>query len=196
MTCYNGLMIKRRLLIAGVATFILLSPAAIAQTQEASPASGDVAPIRQRVNVEEKANMLRGIRNAKKRTVIQRVDEKLIEINQRLTERYSRMITKVEEQLARISLRVDELANQGKSVQSAREAIQKAGEAISAAKNEVSIQAGKVYAVDFKDEATAKVGLGEMKRKLRDDMAALREKLRRAHRATIDSLTELKQLNQ
>lgn len=196
MTCYNGLMMKRRLLIAGVAALILLSSSPFAEAQEA-PASGETAPAsRQRINIEEKARMLRGIRNEKKRAIIQRVDEKLMEMNRNLAERYSRMIVKIEEQLSRISARVEESANQGKNVQSARAAIQRARDAINTAKNEVSVQAGKVYDVEFSDEATARTGLGEVRRKLRDDMAALREKLRQAHRATVDSLTELKQLNQ
>lgn len=185
-------MMKKRLLVTGVIAFLLLTPADFARAQEA-PAAGEAAK-QTRPGVEEKTRMLRGIRNEKKRAVVQRVGENIALMNGRLTERYSRMLVKIEEQLARISSRVDELANQEKDIQSARAATQKAREAINAAKNEVSVQAGKVYDFDFKDEATAKAGLDEARRKLRDDLAALREKLRQAHRATVESLVALKQL--
>lgn len=187
-------MTKERLLVASVAVFLLLTPANFARAEEA-PAAGEAAK-QTRPGVEEKTRMLRGIRNAKKRNIIQRVDEKLAEMSRNLTERYSRMIAKIEEQLGKISSRVDELASQGIDVQSARAAIQKAKEAINTVKNEVSLQVGKAYDVDFKDEATAKTTLGEARRKLRDDLAVLREKLRQAHRATVEALVELKQLNQ
>lgn len=189
-------MRKGRLVLAAIATAMLLTPSVFAQTSDGvSPA--EIAPSFRSAGerAEERTRLLRGIRDQRKRDLIQRIDDRLIEMNKNLTERFLKIVTKVEEQLSRISARADELAGQGKEDQAVRAAILKAEEAIIAAKREVRVQAEKVYSVDFKDEATAKVGLGEVRRKLRDDMAALREKIRLAHRATVEALVSLKQLS-
>ena len=189
-------MRKGRLVLAAIATAMLLTPSVFAQT------SDGVSPAERAPNLrsageraEERTRLLQGIRDQRKRDLIQRIDDRLIEMNKNLTERYFKTITKADAQLSRISGRADELAREGKDDQAVRAAILKAEEAITAAKREVRAQVEKVYSVDFKDEATAKGGLSEARRKLRDDMAALREKIRLAHRATVEALVSLKQLS-
>lgn len=118
-----------------LATGYLLLATATAKAQTSTP----------KLTREEFRARLSAIRDERKKTIVERIDQRMVEINANRTAIMLRHLTKIEEILSRIETRVDELSASGKDVVVIRTAIATARTAIATARTTVNAQTAKTY---------------------------------------------------
>lgn len=143
-----------------------------------TPAYAQTATRSGKINREEFRARLSAIRDAKKKTIVERVDKRIGELNTNRTATMLRHLTKIEEVLGRIEARTNTVATSGKDVTDVRTAITKARDAIAAAKTTVNAQAAKTYTI----EVTTEANLGSAVSAVRTQFAA---DLQTAHQAVV-----------
>lgn len=147
----------------------------------------------QAARAEYKAS-LKQIKDARKKTIIESVDQKLIKANQKSTDHFLLAIVKLENLLKKFSDRASLLKQSGKDTSDVDAAIVAARDAISDAKNAVSEQAAKEYTFQITDESTLKANLGQTMKLLRSDLKATHDVVKLAKQKVIDVARALAKL--
>jgi DNA repair exonuclease SbcCD ATPase subunit len=129
---------------------------------------------------------LQTIKDQRKRQLTERIDERLILINQKGTTRLESAIEKLEELLDKFSERVSLAQAEGKDTTEANNAILAAEEAIADAKQAVAGQAGKVYVAQISDEEVLKNSIGDTVLALRQDLKATFDAVKVAKQKVMD----------
>lgn len=115
---------------------------------------------------------LQSFKDARKKTLIERIDTKMATVNENRTDRMSEAIEKLKAVLAKITEKVDTAKQNGSDTTAADAAIAKAEASLTAAETAISGQAGKEYVLTLTDEASAKTTVGTMFRQLNADLQA------------------------
>ena len=118
----------------------------------AAPAYALSASESARMKREEFRTRLSTIRDAKKKTIVERIDQRIAQINANRTGIMTRHLTKIEEILDRIEARALEVEKTGKEISAVKTAIATARTAIATAKTTVTTQAAKTYTIDITTE--------------------------------------------
>ena len=118
----------------------------------ASPVFAETATRSGKMNREEFRTRLFAIRDEKKKAIVERIDQRIAQINANRTGIMTRHLTKIEEILDRIEARTNTVAASGKDVATVRTAIATARTAITTAQTTVNAQAAKSYTINITTE--------------------------------------------
>lgn len=140
---------------------------------------------------EEFRTRLATIRDAKKKAIVERVDQRLAQINTNRTAIMLRHLTKIEEILARIETRVNDLSTSGKDVATIRTAITSARAAITTARTAVNAQAAKNYTIVITTEANLGSAVSSVRTAFAKDLQTAHQSVVTARKSVRDVLTAL-----
>ena len=150
-----------------------------------------VAQQQKRAEFQEK---IKALKNQNKAKIAEKINNQLVQINQKATQAFERHLNTIQNLLNKIIVWKDKLKTSGKDVTAAETAISQAQTAIDTAKPAVEAQKQKTYAIEFTDESDLRIGASTAKTNLRTDLKAVREKVKAARQAVVDSLKTIKQL--
>jgi len=141
-----------------------------------------------------KAN-LRLIKDARKKTIVEGIDTKLTQINQKRTDRMADALDKMTGFLNRLQARVDTLTQEGKDTTSAQTALTSAATAIDTAKAAVASQAAKAYTAPITtDETTLGTTVGGTFQQLKTDLQSVYELIHTAKQTLMKAVREVARL--
>ncbi len=139
---------------------------------------------------EFRAN-LAAIRDAKKQALVEKIDQRISQINANRTAIMLRHLTKIEEVLARIETRVNTLATDGKDVATVRTAITAARTAIAASRTAVNAQAAKTYVINITTEDKLGSAVSSTRTTFAKDLQAAHQTVVAARKSVRDVLKAL-----
>ena len=120
--------------------------------------------------------------NEQKQKKVERISQQLDELNVRTTNHFSEVLDRLEKVLANVVSRVDKAEANNWDVSAVRAMIASAKEAIASAQSAIEAQKAKTYTPQITgEEAKLKVEVGEARKALHRDLAAVREKVKAAH---------------
>ncbi len=143
---------------------------------------------------EEFKQSLEKIKDARKKTIVERIDGNMGSLNERLTNHFTEVLKKLDGILERISVRADKAEANGTDVAAVRTAVTVAQGTIASARSAVEEQVSKTYDIQIQDESTLKSNVGETRKKLRDDLAAIHATVKTAYTAVRAAATTLAQI--
>jgi len=129
---------------------------------------------------EEFNQRLQTIRDEKKKLLVERINNKLENINKRRTDHMMSVLDRLSSILDRLKQRVDTAKTAGKDTTSLEQAIEAAQTKISEAEAAVTTQAGKVYVAEIVDETTLRETVGEI-------VSQFQTELRDVHKLVVDA---------
>lgn len=141
---------------------------------------------------EEFKQRVQEIQDANKQKIAERINTQLNHINQQATAAMARHLDRMENLLDRLRSRVIKAKERGLDTSATEAAIDKAQAAIDSARAAVEAQAEKEYLIEFTDESGLRIGASNAKTGLRNDLKAVREKVRAARQAVVDALKAAK----
>jgi len=116
-----------------------------------------------------------------KKKIVERISQQLDELNAGTTNHFSQVLDRLEKVLANIKIRVDKAEAHNWDVSAVRAMIKSAEEAIASARTAIEAQAVKTYTPEITgDEGKLKVEIGEARKALHRDLAAVRQKVKAA----------------
>lgn len=140
---------------------------------------------------EEFRARLSTIRDTKKKAILERVDQRISQINANRTGIMTRHLTKIEEILNRIEARALEAEKNGKDIIAVKTAITSARTAITSAKTTVAAQAAKTYAIDITTEADLGSAVSSVRTTFTKDLQTAHQSVVTARKSVRDVLTAL-----
>lgn len=143
---------------------------------------------------EELKNRLEKVKDQRKKDVVEKIDNSMDRLNEKMADHFSELITKIEKVLERVGERADRAEERGADVSSVRTATNEAILAIKAARTAIEVQAGKTYKMNITDEATLKLKVGEARQALHKDISIVREAVKSAHEAVRKAAVALAQI--
>ncbi len=126
---------------------------------------------------------LKNIKDERKKSMVENLDKRFDEINQKTTAKWVRTLTLLDELLAKITLRQDKAAANGKDVAASRAASIAANTAIGAARAAVVAQTAKTYPIPVTTDTTLKSVVAQTRNALNTDLKAVRDLVQVAHKA-------------
>ena len=149
---------------------------------------------------EKKEEKLQKVRNEQKRKIVERVSRQIDELNARTMNHFSQVLDRLEKVLANIKTRVDKAEANNWDVSAVRAMIKSAEEAIASARTAIEAQKAKTYTPEITgDEAKLKVEVGEARKALHRDLAAVKEKVKASHefvKAVAKALAQSPRINE
>ncbi len=141
---------------------------------------------------EELRARLENIRDERKKEAVERLANRFTEINEKLTNHWLAALVRLEELLAKVGSRADKAEVNGADVAATRAAIDEAEAAISSARMALEAQLAKTYPIGVTTEDALRSAVAEARDALNNDLQAVKESVRTAHKAVVDALTSLK----
>lgn len=144
---------------------------------------------------EELKVRLEKIKDERKKQTVERIDQRIDALNEKMMKHFSDVLDKLERMLVRISERADKASlEKGLDVSSVRSAIDKANTAIASARLAIEAQSGKTYAIKVTTESTLKIDVGKARQALNADLAKVRDLVKAAQSAVKDAAVALAQI--
>lgn len=131
------------------------------------------------------------IRDERKRTLVERVENSLDAINERRTDHFARVLERLSSILEKILSRADAMKSNGTDVSAVEAQVQQAQSAIAAAQEAVRTQAAKDYSLEITDETTVKEIVSGVYRQLQADLKATGELVRKARAEVAEAFQTL-----
>ncbi len=147
-----------------------------------------------KVQKEELKTKLEKIKDERKKTAVERIDQNLTNLNARMTAHYTNVLDQISGVLTRVVSRADKAQANGKDVTSVRTAITDAQNAITAARAAIVAQAGKTYSMNISGDTTLKNDVGTARQTLRDDLKKVEDLVKAAREAVRKAVTSLAQI--
>lgn len=152
-----------------------------------------------KVKIETKREKLKvrleRVKDERKKEVVERIDQQIDALNEKMIKHFSSVLEKLEDILVRISERADKASTErGVDVSLVRSAIDKANTAIASARLAVENQSEKTYTIKITTESALKVDVGKTRQMLGADLAKVRDAVKTAQSAVKDSAVALAQL--
>lgn len=149
---------------------------------------------KQQIEKNREALMLKikNFKDEKKKTVAERVDLRLEEINKIQTDHFVAVLDQIEKVLGSIEIQADKMQANGQDVSKVRTAIDSAAKAIADARTAVVVQSKKTYTPTITSETTVQADLKKARESLNSDLKAVREVIKKSHEAVVSSLHELR----
>ncbi len=198
---------KRVLLLAGIFLLLALPLPVTAQTLTTTPSekrTGILKDTREQIKttVQERntamkerrtafTQKLKEIKDARKKTVVERVDTKLATINKNRTDSMTKVLERLEALLTKFSEKAKTLKGQGVDTASVESAISEAETAIENAKTAVLTQAANEYTPEITDETTLRQTVGAALKNLQNDLKTTYGVVTDAKRAVMKVAEEL-----
>jgi len=126
---------------------------------------------------------LRQIKDERKRLAVERIDQRIDALNERVLSHYTDVLEKIEEALSRVSSRSDKAEVNGLDVSAVRPMISEAESVIAASRSAIELQADKTYSIEINEEDTLRIDVGETRKAVHADLSNVRDTVRSAHDA-------------
>lgn len=130
---------------------------------------------------------LDSIRDEKKKTKVENLDQRISQINANRTSIMLSHLTKIEEILNRLETRTNDLATAGKDVTAVRTAITKARDVIASARAAVTAQAAKTYTFNITTEGNLGQAVSSTRLQFARDLQA-------AHKTVVAARKEVREV--
>ncbi len=140
---------------------------------------------------EMKAN-IKNFRDERKKLVVENVQKKLADLNERRTDHFTKVLERLTTILDKIQSRTEKAKAEGKNVSSIEEATAAARTAIAAAESAVNAQKQKTYQITVNDENTAKVEVGATVKQMHADLQAVHDTVKAARQAVEKVFEQIK----
>ena len=146
---------------------------------------------------------LKVIKDEKKKQIVEKIDQRLDERNEKTLNHFSNVLEKLEEILGRISSRTDKAEANGKDVSSVRTLITEAESAIAASRSAIAAQSGRTYPITFTGVSTTststpetnlRADVGKARQALHNDLVKVRETVFAAREAVKKAAVALAQI--
>lgn len=134
------------------------------------------------------------IQNERKQRVVERIDEQLLNLNEKLTGHFLSVLGQIDKVLTNVTTRADRAVERGLDVGDVYTAIENAHSVIAAAHDAVIIQVGVVYTIEITSEETLRIDVGAARQALHTDLQGVRTLVRAAHDATRSAAVALAQI--
>ncbi len=123
------------------------------------------------------------IRDERKKSVVEKIDNEIKKLNERMVDHFADVVSKLQKTLDRITERMDRAASRGLDVSTVKTALSEADNAIAAAEAAIKDQAAKTYTVSIKEEGTLKTDISEVRKQLNEDLRKVRDSVFAAREA-------------
>lgn len=148
-----------------------------------------------KIKREKLKTNLEKIKDERKKETVERIDQRIDALNEKMMKHFSGVLEKLGEMLIRISERADRASSEkGLDISAVRSAIEKANTAIASARSEIETQSGKTYTIKITTEDTLRSDVGKTRKTFGDDLAVVRDAVKNAHSAVKDTAVALAQL--
>lgn len=134
------------------------------------------------------------IKDQRKRVITERIDNKIVNANARMTNKMTETLNKLNRILDSIQERAGNLSSAGHDTTALNNAIAQAQTAIAEAQSAVDAQAAKEYTATITDEATLRNAIGQMVSGFRLDIQGVHKKVVDAKQAVMKAISELAKL--
>ena len=151
----------------------------------------DEAKAERELRREEFKQKLAEIRDERKRRIIELIDLRIDAMLERWVNHWNKVLARLTEILAKIGTRADKAETAGHDVSAVRAAIASAEAAIAAAQDAVNALAGKTFVIEITDEENLGQNVSDTIHLVRQELFAVREKVRTARQAVLDALHAL-----
>lgn len=155
------------------------------ETTEVASISAKRAAFREKLQI---------VRDEKKRDKVEKIQEKLIQLNTLRADVMTKHVTKMSEILERLSEKLEKQVELGIDVQSGQTALTTAQSALTAAQEAVTTQAGKSYEITLTNETNVKSDVDSVRRRLATDLKGVHQKLVSARRAISTAIRTIAKL--
>ncbi|HUQ85403.1 MAG TPA: hypothetical protein VM077_03710 [Candidatus Limnocylindrales bacterium] len=135
------------------------------------------------------------LKDQHKKIIVDRVDSRLVTINQNWVQRMNASILRLERLLDKFSGRAERLKAEGKNTTEVETAIVAAERAIQTAKDAVAVQGAKEYVADLSNEENLKSTVGDAISELRKDLKIAHDIVKVAKQKVIDVARALAKIN-
>ncbi len=136
---------------------------------------------------------LDSVKNEYKRTLLTRISDHLVTIQDRHINRLGEAVEKLNELHNRLSMKVEKLQEEGVDVATALAALETSQTSIDAAETAVATQKAKDYSLDITSESTAQSQVATLVQAAKEDMKKTAETIRKAK---MDLVAAVKVVNQ
>ena len=119
---------------------------------------------------EEFQTKLKTIKDATKKEVVERVDKKFTELNQKIIAQQSERLDRLAELLEKINIRAAKAKEAGKDTTRLSSAITSAQDSLTKSRTAVATQAAQEYVISVTDEASLGSAVSKVKQQLMDDL--------------------------
>lgn len=184
-------MIKRLLLLFLLTVFFVHSSVHAEEASIPGRRFPPVAPKEQMRRAEMKAN-IKGMRDERKKLVVENVQKKLTDVNARRTGHFTNVLDRLFSILDKIQTRTVKAKGEGKDVSAIESAIAAARAAIATAESAVNAQKGKTYQITVSDENAAKAEVGATVKMLHTDLQAVHDTIQAARKAVVKVFEQVK----
>lgn len=134
------------------------------------------------------------IQNERKQRIVERIDEQISKLNEKLTSHFFNALEHIDKVLTNVTTRADRAVEKGLNVGDVYTAIENAHSVITAAHDAVIIQVGVVYTIEITSEETLRIDVGAARQALHTDLQGVRTLVRAAHDATRSAAVALAQI--
>jgi len=130
---------------------------------------------------EQLRERLKKIKNETKKKIVERIYQRVDDLNERITNHFLDVLDRLEEILERIESRTAKAVLHGRDVSEAEEAIKVAWTAIETAREAVRLQAEKVYQPpEITSEENLRIEVGALRQQLHSDLKAVEKLVKEA----------------
>lgn len=143
---------------------------------------------------QELKEKVQGVREARKKKIVENIYEQVNALNERLTNHFSAVIDQIEVVLGRIENRADKAEANGLDVLAVRAAITEAKDAITASRSAIDAQSEKVYTFEVTGEETLRQDIGVARQALHSDLVQVRQTVVAAREAARKAAVALAQI--
>lgn len=176
-------MIRRSILITAVTLIVGIAPVTAARNTVRDP-KGEAAA--------SPAGASRQMRDARKKLVVERVQERLNNVNERRTEHFLNVLERLSTILDKIESRTEKAKTEGKEVAAIESAITSARTAILTAQSAVGAQKAKTYEITVTDDRTAKGEVEATVKQLHADLKSVYDTVVAARQAVHNVFGQIK----
>lgn len=149
---------------------------------------------------EQLRERLKKIANETKRKIVERIYQRINDLNERITNHFLNVLDRLEEILERIESRTAKAVLHGRDVSEAEKAIEAAWTAIETAREAVKVQAEKVYQPpEISSEENLRIKVGALRQQLHSDLKAVEKLVKEARdrvREAAVSLAKVPRINE
>lgn len=144
------------------------------------------------VKREETKAKIKNIRDTRKQQIVEKIQTKLGEVNQKRTDHFLEVLKRLSTILDKIQSRTEKAKAAGKNVTSVETALASARTAITTAETAVSAQKAKTYQITVNSDTTAKNDVGVTTKQLQQDLQTVHDTVKAAGDAVQNVYKEIK----
>lgn len=151
----------------------------------------DAAKIKYQTQREALMKKLEGLKDEKKKAIIEKISDKIAAINERRTTIMSSALKQLTTHLDRVQTKITEAKGNNINTSSAKTALASAKQAITSAETAVTLQAGKTYTINVTTDEKARAAVGATLKLLETDLLATHQKVVNARLAVMNAVRAL-----